>query len=197
VNVLHWRATSAASGTTAVNQSLSALTTRVIQITGPMAQAMHDAVLLEKIETVAVHAGQVQYGRSHDLNQTGQVTGVKLPGFVAAPIFLNTPYAGRSRRGRFHFGGIVEAWQDAGVLLTPGLNALETVRDAIVSSMTTGLYWRGIIYSRTIAVQAGLEPIGPVPQNPGEVGSPWAPVESGTVSPVLGSMYSRRIGIGA
>jgi hypothetical protein len=197
VNVWHWRSEMTTSDPTTVQTRLASLIARVIAIQGALATNVHESITFDKIDVVGVHAQVALYARTHDLNAYGLRTGELLPGFVASPIYLGTAYAGRSRRGRTHVGGWLEADQDAGVLVPAAITRAEQIRDQIMTQAVGTSDWKMIIYSRKIAEEQGMGPIGTVPNAPGGAGTPWANVLSGTVSPVLGSMYSRKIGRGS
>jgi hypothetical protein len=196
-NVFHFRADTLASGTTGVNQMLGGMMSKLAVIAGAITTNVHESIIMESANLVTIHGGTSAYARQQDLNTNGLRQGDLLPGFVAAPIFWGTDYAGRSRRGRTHVGGWLEEDQDAGVLETAALDRLEFIRDAVLGQVSSGTNTM-VVYSRKIAVDTGLPAVGqPVPSNPDDIATPWAPIQSGVLSPVLGSMYSRRIGIGS
>jgi hypothetical protein len=196
-NVWHWRAITSAGTSTEINQFLNGILSKMALFAGAIATNVHESIVFEQSSVVTVHGANMAYGRSLDLNINGVRQGDLLPGFVAAPLFWNTSFAGRSRRGRSHIGGWLETDQDAGILESSALTRLEDIRDAVLGQRNIGAS-QLVIYSRKIAEDIGLPSVGqPVPPTAGAIGSPWAPVEDATTSLVLGSMYSRRIGIGS
>jgi hypothetical protein len=196
-NVMNFRNLTQASTPISIGQKMDTLHTHFLGYVQAFREFIPPAMQINNIVYSFVQGVGVARGWERSINLPGAgPAGAKLPGFAAAVINTSTGLYGRSRRGRVHVGGIRDDLTDVGRLNGAGLAALEPVRAAVAAMGTTGTQWRLVVYSRRIAL--GCPDCGPggapVPPAPTDA---WADVESASISPILGTMYSRRIGVGS
>lgn len=125
---------------------------------------------------------------------------------TAAVLRWRTPQASRSTRGRNYFGPWPNVWRANGMVVAAGATKLEAYRDGLLNQWGAQLTpppsdWMLTIYSRPYnfgeyGYVQGKHPNKTVFYPPDYAGNSTG-VISGAVDPVLRTMRSRQIGVGA
>jgi hypothetical protein len=125
---------------------------------------------------------------------------------VAAVLRWRTPQASRSTRGRNYFGPWPNSWRANGMVVAAGATKIETYRDSLLTMWGAQLTpapadFMLIIYSRPYnhgeySYVQGKNPNRQV-HYPEDYAGNSTGVISGAVDPVLRSMRSRQVGVGA
>lgn len=136
------------------------------------------------------------YFSTIDHTLIGAGNGDALPGFVSLPIYCNTGLSGRTRRGRIHIGGWHEDNQSEGTLTAAGtswIDGIVTGLENLITDAASFRNYRPCVWSRTEFERAiltgGMDYLDAVVHA--------SPLITGfSAGSVLGTLYSRRIGIG-
>lgn len=114
---------------------------------------------------------------------SGQLLTTALPTSVAVTITKQTPFAGRSFRGRWYLGGVDQSLVAESQLLPTGVSLVQTLATELANNITDG---SGGEYRPGYLRTAGPPPTAQV----------FQPITGTRVNPILRNQRRRQIGVG-
>ena len=147
-------------------------------------------------------------GKVYEGNLTGALAGAEAGGavvatFAAMIIKEGTGFAGRSRRGRIHIGGVSTSLSNATVGQIPAAVSNQTTVinsfRALYGPVAPAASWEVIVWSRRLATgcsPASTHPHALVSRGDQDLANSWKAVTSMVSVAPLGTMVRRKIGVG-
>jgi hypothetical protein len=194
-NVFHIRSTQAALSEAAIQSGLTAVGTKVNAIVDAWIPHVQPEVVFLGGGVSGI-MGQHPHMGLFDIGKAGTAAAdEEMPTFCAAVIHISTGLAGRRRRGRMHIGGLSDGHVDASHISEAGVTMLTAIRAAYLTQFGSGAsLWRLGVYSRTTHMEemeaAGGNPV--LPDN----STAWADAIGLGINEIIGTMYSRKVGVG-